>query len=261
MPLGVSWMGSVRDAFDAVHAEDELKQGALAAVRAARERSAGGAVLVAPGRGAGHAVPLRRRLALAACLVVALVAAGGWVWLTPTTTISVDVNPSVELGINRFDRVVSARGANEDGWALLDSASVWGASYDEAVSILLGSPRVSELLADGGSAEVTVVDQGDSEQCARLLAGVEACTEGSENTHCHGAHEDEVSDAHDQGLSYGKYRMLLQIQELDPSVTADDVRDMTMREMRELLVSLGGEDSGASGGSGKGHEGHHGGHW
>lgn len=78
---------------------------------------------------------------------------------------------------------------------------------------------------------------------------------------CHGAHEDEVSDAHDQGLSYGKYRMLLQIQELDPSVTADDVRDMTMREMRELLVSLGGEDSGASGGSGKGHEGHHGGHW
>lgn len=36
---------------------------------------------------------------------------------------------------------------------------------------------------------------------------------------------------------------------------------MTMREVRELLVSLGGEDSGASGGSGKGHEGHHGGHW
>lgn len=30
---------------------------------------------------------------------------------------------------------------------------------------------------------------------------------------CHGAREDEVSDAHDQGLSYGKYRMLLQIQD------------------------------------------------
>lgn len=123
--------------------------------------------------------------------------------------------------------------------------------------------RAASTRTGGGSAEVTVVDQGDSEQCSRLLDGVEACAEGSENTHCHRAREDEVSEAHDQGLSCGKYRMLLQIQELDPSVTADDVRDMTMREMRDLLDSLGGEGTGASDGSGasSSHEGHHGGHW
>lgn len=291
----------IRDAFDAIHAEDALKERTLEAVRAqaAGEKSGEkygekGGLLAArsSGRGArrqAQVVALRRRLAVAACLVVALVAAGGWAWLTPTATISVDVNPSVELGINRFDRVVSARGVNDDGRALLSEVDVWGATYDEAVDRLLASSNVSTLLAEGGQAEVTVVDKGDSDQCARLLAGVEACTSGHENTHCHGADEDDVSAAREVGLSYGKYRLLLEIQELDPSITADDVRDLSMREILDLLESLGGSDTagdeadvgaesddhdenGSGGGAGfgagaeddddaPGHEGHHGGHW
>lgn len=299
----------IRSAFDAVHAEDVLKERTLEAVRAqaagekssekggekAGEKSGEKRGLLAgrsSGRGArrqAQVVALRRRLAVAACLVVALVAAGGWAWLTPTATISVDVNPSVELGINRFDRVVSARGVNDDGRALLSEVDVWGATYDEAVDRLLASSNVSTLLAEGGQAEVTVVDQGDSDQCARLLAGVEACASGHENTHCHGADEDDVSAAREVGLSYGKYRLLLEIQELDPSITADDVRDLSMREMLDLLESLGGSDTagdevdvgaesndhdeagvgagGVESGTGaedddtSGHEGHHGGHW
>lgn len=283
----------IRDAFDAIHAEDALKERTLEAVRAqvAGEKDGEKRGLLARhgARRQARVVTLRRRLAVAACLVVALVAAGGWAWLTPTATISVDVNPSVELGINRFDRVVSARGVNDDGRALLSEVDVWGATYDEAVDRLLASSNVSTLLADGGRAEVTVVDQGDSDQCARLLAGVEACASEHENTHCHGADEDDVSAARDVGLSYGKYRLLLEIQELDPSVTADDVRDLSMREMLDLLESLGDSDAaddetdvgaesddhdenGSGGGAGfgagaeddddaPGHEGHHGGHW
>lgn len=287
----------IRDAFDAIHAEDALKERTLEAVRAqvagekAGEKDGEKRGLLARhgARRQAQVVTLRRRLAVAACLVVALVAAGGWAWLTPTATISVDVNPSVELGINRFDRVVSARGVNDDGRALLSEVDVWGATYDEAVDRLLASSNVSTLLAEGGQAEVTVVDQGDSDQCARLLAGVEACASEHENTHCHGADEDDVSAARDVGLSYGKYRLLLEIQELDPSVTADDVRDLSMREMLDLLESLGGSDAaddeadagaesdghdenGSGGGAGfgagaeddddaPGHEGHHGGHW
>lgn len=282
----------IRDAFDAIHAEDALKERTLEAVRAQAAGEKDGerrGLLARHGvRRQARVVTLRRRLAVAACLVVALVAAGGWAWLTPTATISVDVNPSVELGINRFDRVVSARGVNDDGRALLSEVDVWGATYDEAVDRLLASSNVSTLLAEGGQAEVTVVDQGDSDQCARLLAGVEACASEHENTHCHGADEDDVSAARDVGLSYGKYRLLLEIQELDPSVTADDVRDLSMREMLDLLESLGGSDAaddeagvgaenddhdenGSGGGAGfgtgaedddtSGHEGHHGGHW
>ena len=30
--------------------------------------------------------------------------------MTPTAYISIDINPSLELGINRFDRIVSVEG-------------------------------------------------------------------------------------------------------------------------------------------------------
>lgn len=268
----------IRRAFDAVHAEDALKERTLAVVRAQTAGEKNGRRGAVGATRPARVLTLRRRLAAAACLVVALVL-GGWAWFTPTATISVDVNPSVELGINRFDRVVSARGVNDDGRALLSEVDVWGATYDEAVDRLLASADVSALLADGGQAEVTVVDQGDSSQCERLLKGVEACASEHENAHCHGVSEDEVSGAREVGLSYGKYRLLLEIQELDPSVTADDVRDLSMREMVDLLEGLGGsdaglagDDAGTEGGAGAGaefgdghdgasrHEGHHGGH-
>ena len=43
---------------------------------------------------------------------------GTWLYFTPTMEISVDINPSIELGVNRFDRVISVDGYNEDGQAL-----------------------------------------------------------------------------------------------------------------------------------------------
>lgn len=94
-----------------------------------------------------------------------------------------------------------------------------------------------------------------------------------ENAHCHGVSADEVAGAREVGLSYGKYRLLLEIQRLDPSVTADDVRDLPMREMVDLLESLGGSDAGSTGsgaeggvgagaapGGGHGHASRYGGH-
>lgn len=246
-------MSRVHDAFDDIHAEEALKERTLAAIEAR--------VAAARGRSARPRRPVAvRGLAVAACLLVALLGAGTGVCLTPTAVISVDVNPSVELGINRFDRVVYAKGMNEDGERLVDSVDVWGSTYDEAVERLLDSDQVAGLLEEGALADVTVVDSG-TEQCERLLAGVEACTRGREGTSCHAAAEGDVAAAHDEGLSYGKYRVLLEIQELDPEVTADDVRDLTMRELHELLDSLGGagtstEEALASGGQ-SGHGGRH----
>lgn len=99
----------IRAAFDSVHAEPELK----AAARQAVAR-----------RVAHRHRPIRRlgvALAAAACAVVL---AWGWLYATPTVQISIDINPSVELGVNRFDRVVSVEGWNDDGTALAQTVNV-----------------------------------------------------------------------------------------------------------------------------------------
>lgn len=72
------------------------------------------------------------------------------------------------------------------------------------------------------------------------------------------------------GLSLGKYRMYQALQALDPAITAEEVRDMTMSQLQALLDALsgGGGISGTQGAGqgvgqtgtsqGTGQSGHHG---
>ena len=48
-----------------------------------------------------------------------------------------------------------------------------------------------------------------------------------------------LDQAHELGMSCGKYRAFLQLQELDPTITPEQVQNMTMREIRDLLNQLG----------------------
>ena len=58
--------------------------------------------------------------------------------------------------------------------------------------------------------------------------------------HCYRAGTDEVEAAHDCGLSYGKYRAYQELAALDPTVTPEQVADMTMREIRDRIAALSG---------------------
>ena len=70
-------------------------------------------------------------LLAAACAAFALLGVGGYhVASTPTAFVDIDVNPSIGIELNRFDRVVSARAYNEDGAELLEGVDVSGLSFN-----------------------------------------------------------------------------------------------------------------------------------
>ena len=94
----------LRAAFDSVHAEAELKERTLAFLA-----DAGGA---SPARHRPAARLRRAIAAAAACLLVLLGAGGYYALLVPVSAISVDVNPSLELSLNRLDRVISVEAFN-----------------------------------------------------------------------------------------------------------------------------------------------------
>lgn len=102
---------------------------------------------------------------------------GYWLYFTPTADISVDINPSIELGINRFDKVVSVSSYNDDGQELLDSINIKYMDYTEAVDQILANENIAALLDNDAVMTITVVGS-DGSQSARLLSGVESCTEG-----------------------------------------------------------------------------------
>lgn len=175
------------------------------------------------------------------CLLL-LFFCGHWLYFTPTTEISIDINPSVELRINRFDRVISVNGLNEDGQELLKTLPLQFKKYTVAMEQILNSDRIAALLSADEMMMITVTGS-DGTQSSKILSDVEACTAEQENMHCCFASPEEVASAHEMGLSYGKYRAFLEVQRLDPDITPEMIQQMTMREIREYLESLSGDNT------------------
>ncbi len=225
----------IKEAFDGIHAEDALKEKTRLFL-AGKTRN----------YSAGQWFRYRRLVPALACFLFLLVSLGGyWMYFIPTSFISIDVNPSIELGINRFDKVVSVAGNNPDGEALAAALDIKYLDYDVALEQVLSSDTITACLSQDGLVSIGVIGT-NADHCQRLLANVRACAKGHENTYCYAASYGELASAHGEGLSYGKYRAFLQAQALDPSITVEDVSQMTMRELYDLIASLSGGEPASS---------------
>ena len=221
----------LKAAFDQVRAEEELKERTkeyLSEKVYARKKK--------------RTSPLRNFAAAAACALLVFLAGGSYLYFTPTAYISVDVNPSLELGINRFDRIVSVTGYNEDGKALADSLDLKYMDYSDALEALLADQDMEVYLSDNADVVLTVAGKSES-QSSQILETVESCASSHENVHCHSGDTEEIHHAHNAGLSFGKYQAYLTLKGLDPSVTLEEIQDMTMSQIRELIQEYSQEDS------------------
>lgn len=199
----------------------------------------------------------RYPLYAAACLLMVLFG-GRWLYFTPVAEISIDINPSLELSVNRLDQVIAVRDFNEDGRTLVQGLDVKYKTYTEAIEEILSHDRISALLSGDEVMSITVSGP-DGPRSARMLSEVEACAAGHGTAHCYFAPREEAAAAHEMGLSCGRYRAFVELQRLDPDVTPEAVREMTMREIWEQINRLspyGGSVLPPYGGQGNGHHGH-----
>lgn len=207
--------------------------------------------------------PRRRRrwapLAAAACLLLAGILAGvGWhLWQQPAAFVGVDVNPSLELTINAFDRVVEATAINDDGAAVLGALSLEGQSYEEAFATLMDSEALAPYLAEDAFVDVNITTQ-DNALASELQAQSDAVLashpyQGS----CHHTDEATREAAAAAGMGVGRYRAACELAELDDSVSVDDCAAMTMRELHDAIEHLC-EDESHDHGSGTGNDAGHG---
>ena len=100
---------------------------------------------------------------------------------------------------------------------------------------------------------LSIAVAGDNQgQADAILAQTETCTAGTNNVYCRAASTEEIEQAHEAGLSFGKYEAFLALQALDPSVTPEDVQGLTMREIRDRIAALDGDLQSVPGGHGYG---------
>lgn len=218
----------IREAFGQLHAGEAMKENTKAALDRARNR---------------RRRPVGYLAVAAACLVLLLAGLGGYrYYFTPTTYLSVDINPSLELWINRFDKVVQVVGWNDDGRELAAALDIKYMDYDRALEQIMDSEKVSSLLSGDGVMTLAVVGDNES-QCGRLLSGLRSCTAGQGNTYCYTASEEELEAAYNLGLSFGKYKVYQSLIELGSDISPQEVNDMSMRELRDMIDGLSGGQS------------------
>lgn len=109
--------------------------------------------------------PLRKHLArwaaMAACLCIMVI--GSWsFWQSPVGTVRMQINPDVQMSVNRFDRVVGLEGLNEDGEDLIEGYRAYGKEM-QIVSDELADRAVDlGYLGDGGQITLTVESDRES---------------------------------------------------------------------------------------------------
>ena len=199
-------------------------------------------------KGQGSPTPQKRRKALhfakggriaaiAACLALVACLIGGVAdFLRPVAYVGIDVNPSVELTLNRFDIVVGTHALNDDGQRALDEAPCMWRPFDDAARDLDGAMRA--IAGEGAVVEVSI-DCDNEGRYAALAAQSNNCFGRNGEARCNRTNAEERQAAHNLGMGVAKYRAYQELQEAGVDITAEECASMSMRELRDLLAKNG----------------------
>ncbi len=179
--------------------------------------------------------------AIAACLCFVVTGGGYHYYYAQAALISVDVNPSIELTVNRLDRVTSSSALNEDGEALLSGVRLTGMECGEAVKELLQSESGEPYLSGNKNVVVTVYSANEARQ-SRLLEEIRETADTTVttlrpdgNTEYRAVTSEEVEAAHSCGVTAGKYIYLQKLEEAAPETDITQYSHCSIDEIKEHI--------------------------
>ncbi|MGB4438556.1 MAG: hypothetical protein WBJ13_04875, partial [Sedimentibacter sp.] len=108
-----------------------------------------------------------------AAAAVMLFATPAWAYLTPYSYVSLDVNPSFEFSINRFDRVLEVKAVNDDAREVIEEISIEGLKnkeIQEAVKNVLNELKNKGYIIEGKEGGVVVATSSKNEEKTEDLA-------------------------------------------------------------------------------------------
>lgn len=225
----------IKEAFDAIQAPELLKRKTKAVLRKKTFDY---------GRNV-YRLRLRRRRLAGAVLSAVLLLTGGGFWFLPATSISMDVNPSIELKVNALDRVIALEGRNSDGVELVKDIDVAGMTYDDAMQRILLSEGMEPYLEDGSQITITVAGGGSDAHAEQMLSKV-LCrayniADRDNVLYCQ-VDWETVKAARAVNLCIPRYLAWQNLRKTDPTVTAEDVRQIPKEKIRTLAQTIIIED-------------------
>lgn len=192
----------------------------------------------------------KRLVAVAAALALVIgMGAGAGLYRTNravAATVSLDVNPSVELAVNRKDRVLAVNANNEDGKTIIGDMDLTGSDLNVAMNALVGSMVRNGYLNELANSVLVSVDSKDAAVGTalqeKLAQEISVILEGD---HFSGAvisqtvekTEDLTHQAQEHHISVGKANLIRQIIDQDSRYTFEDLADRSINELKLISQS------------------------
>lgn len=184
--------------------------------------------------------------AVAACLVVLIPLSifGGTLYYTPEALVSLDVNPSIELSVNRFDRIIGVRAYNEEGETILQQSNLRNQKVQDAVRTLIAQEldpylKTSPYL----TFSVETEDQNYENQLMDTLRTAISTVSDLDpqlanlGVDYYAVDDSTVERAHSHHITAGKYVTLMQLQEYMPEMQIEQYSHCGIGEIKEQIHS------------------------
>ena len=186
---------------------------------------------------------------IAACLAVMLLGGGLFYQRANAvaSVVSLDVNPSIELKVNRSEEVLVCTPLNEDAKAILadmsNGADLKGAKLDVAVNAIVGSLVRNGYLDSISSAIMISVEDKDAARAEKLqreltsaVDGVLQTSEAKAAVLTQTLTQDAAREqqARKNNISTGKTALVNRVLTINPSLKFDVLAKLSVEELKDL---------------------------
>ena len=187
---------------------------------------------------------------IAACLAVMLLGGGGLFYQRANavaSVVSLDVNPSIELKVNRSEKVLVCTPLNEDAKAILadmsSGADLKGAKLDVAVNAIVGSLVRNGYLDSISSAIMISVEDKDAARAEKLqreltstVDGVLQTSESRASVLTQTLTQDAglTQQARENSISTGKAALVNRVLALNATLKFDALAKLSVEELKDL---------------------------
>lgn len=167
------------------------------------------------------------------------------------TTVSLDVNPSIEIKINSKNVVTDVDTLNKDAEKVLGDMDLEGSKIDVAINAVIGSMLRNGYLSEISNSVLVSVAGGDSAKNAQLqseitkwindtlkIGNIDAAVISQEIT----SNSDLQSLADKANVSLGKAQLVMAIVKADPTKKFDELITLPINDLYLIIEEL--EDKG-----------------
>ena len=159
-------------------------------------------------------------------------------------TVSLDVNPSVEIQVNRKERVLGVTPLNADGEVIVGEMDFSGSDLEVAVNAIIGSMLQKGYLSELANSILISVDNPDSTRGAalqeRLTAEVDKLLKtdtfsGAVLSQTVEKNDDLKQLARKNGVTVGKAQLIQAVLDKNGNHTFEELAELSINELNLLL--------------------------